>query len=244
MERIPILQMGPYLLVTIQVDMHDQLALTLQDDLAERISKTSARGVLIDISALDMVDIRAVSHHGRPNRVGRHAACGGHHLGRAGHEPAGREHRIERGAWHAPAAGAGEWLMNVVHSGSQPVRLEQDVVLARQTARKLAQDCGMRLIDLTKLVTAVSELARNTVVYGGGGDMDWQVLDDGARKGLRLTFRDEGPGIPDLKLALTDGWTSGNGLGLGLTGARRLVEEFELDTAPGQGTRVTITRWT
>jgi serine/threonine-protein kinase RsbT len=134
--------------------------------------------------------------------------------------------------------------MNVDSSGSQPVRLEQDVVLARQTARKLAQDCGMRLIDLTKLVTAVSELARNTVVYGGGGDMDWQILNDGVRKGLRLTFRDEGPGIPDLKLALTDGWTSGGGLGLGLTGARRLVEEFELDTAPGQGTRVTITRWT
>ena len=102
----------------------------------------------------------------------------------------------------------------------------------------------MRLIDLTKLVTAVSELARNTMVYGGGGDMDWQILDENARTGLRLTFRDEGPGIPDVKLAMTDGWTSGSGLGLGLTGAKRLVEEFELDTAPGKGTRVTITRWT
>ena len=102
----------------------------------------------------------------------------------------------------------------------------------------------MRLIDLTKLVTAVSELARNTMVYGGGGDMDWQILEDGLRTGVRLCFRDEGPGIPDLKLALTDGWTSGGGLGLGLTGARRLVEEFELDTEPGKGTRVTITRWT
>ena len=134
--------------------------------------------------------------------------------------------------------------MNVRSSGTQPVRIEQDVVLARQSARKLAQECGMRLIDLTKLVTAVSELARNTVVYGGGGDMDWQILEDGPRVGLRLTFRDEGPGIPDLKLALTDGWTSGGGLGLGLTGARRLVEDFELDTAPGKGTRVTIARWT
>ncbi|WP_313645921.1 anti-sigma regulatory factor, partial [Pseudomonas sp.] len=103
--------------------------------------------------------------------------------------------------------------------------------------------CGMRLVDLTKLVTAVSELARNTVVYGGGGDMDWEVLDDIGRLGLRLVFRDEGPGIPDLKLALTDGWTSGSGMGLGLTGARRLVHEFELDTVPGEGTRVTITRW-
>ena len=134
--------------------------------------------------------------------------------------------------------------MNVVNSGTQPVRIEQDVVLARQTTRKLAQDCGMRLIDLTKLVTAVSELARNTMVYGGGGDMDWQILEENGRVGLRLTFRDEGPGIPDIKLAMTDGWTSGGGLGLGLTGAKRLVNEFELDTEPGKGTRITITRWT
>lgn len=133
--------------------------------------------------------------------------------------------------------------MSIRDSGSQPVRLEQDVVLARQLARKVATECGMRLVDLTKLVTAVSELARNTVVYGGGGDMDWAVLEEAGRVGLRLVFRDEGPGIADTKLALTDGWTSGGGLGLGLTGARRLVDEFELDTAPGQGTRVTITRW-
>jgi serine/threonine-protein kinase RsbT len=99
------------------------------------------------------------------------------------------------------------------------------------------------LIDLTKLVTAVSELARNTVVYGGGGYMDWEIVERDLRSGVRLTFRDEGPGIPDIKLAMTDGWTSGGGLGLGLTGAKRLVDEFELDTAPGQGTRVTITRW-
>ncbi|MFM9380281.1 anti-sigma regulatory factor [Pseudomonas sp. UV AK001] len=134
--------------------------------------------------------------------------------------------------------------MTVRSSGTQPINLEQDVVLARQLARKLATECGMRLIDLTKLVTAVSELARNTMVYGGGGDMVWQILDDNHKVGLRLTFRDEGPGIPDIKLAMTDGWTSGSGLGLGLTGAKRLVDEFELDTAPGKGTRITITRWT
>lgn len=134
--------------------------------------------------------------------------------------------------------------MNERSSGTQPIRIEQDVVLARQTARKLAQDFGMRLIDLTKLVTAVSELARNTMVYGGGGDMDWQIVEDGLRVGVRLTFRDEGPGIPDLKLAMTDGWTSGGGLGLGLTGAKRLVDDFELDTAPGAGTRVMICKWT
>ncbi|KDD65626.1 serine/threonine-protein kinase RsbT [Pseudomonas sp. BT76 TE3572] len=134
--------------------------------------------------------------------------------------------------------------MTVRSSGTQPIHIEQDVVLARQTARKLATECGMRLIDLTKLVTAVSELARNTMVYGGGGEMDWQILDENTRTGLRLTFRDEGPGIADVKLAMTDGWTSGNGLGLGLTGAKRLVEEFELETTPGKGTRITITRWT
>ncbi|RYJ62867.1 ATP-binding protein [Pseudomonas songnenensis] len=134
--------------------------------------------------------------------------------------------------------------MIVRSSGSQPVRLEQDVVLARQTVRKLTQECAMRLIDQTKLVTAVSELARNTVVYGGGGDMDWQLLEDGARVGVRLTFRDEGPGIADIKLAMTDGWTSGSGLGLGLTGAKRLVDEFELHSTVGVGTRITITRWT
>ncbi|WP_426156910.1 anti-sigma regulatory factor [Pseudomonas sp. TSRC2-2] len=134
--------------------------------------------------------------------------------------------------------------MTVRSSGTQPISIEQDVVLARQTTRKLATECGMRLIDLTKLVTAVSELARNTMVYGGGGDMDWQILEENGRVGLRITFRDEGPGIPDIKLAMTDGWTSGSGLGLGLTGAKRLVNEFELDTEPGKGTRITITRWT
>jgi len=134
--------------------------------------------------------------------------------------------------------------MTIREHGSQTVRIEQDVVLARQLTRKLASDCGMRLVDLTKLVTAVSELARNTVVYGGGGAMDWEVIEEAGRTGVRLVFRDEGPGIADIKLAMTDGWTSGSGMGLGLTGAKRLVQEFELDTEPGKGTRITITRWT
>ena len=133
--------------------------------------------------------------------------------------------------------------MIIERSGTHPVRSEPDVVLARQVVRRLAQDCGLRLIDQTKLVTAASELARNAVVYGGGGDMDWQVISEGARTGIRLTFRDNGPGIADLKLAMTDGWTSGQGLGLGLTGSKRLVDEFELDSAPNKGTRVTVTRW-
>lgn len=134
--------------------------------------------------------------------------------------------------------------MTVLKSGSQAVRIEQDVVLARQTARKLAVECGLRLVDQTKLITAASELARNTVIYGGGGDMDWEILEEDRRKGLRLTFRDEGPGIADLKLAMTDGWTSGNGLGLGLTGAKRLVDDFSVESAPGAGTRVMICKWT
>lgn len=134
--------------------------------------------------------------------------------------------------------------MNVRSRGTMPVRVEQDVVLARQTVRRVAQECGLRLVDQTKLITAASELARNAVIYGGGGDMDWEILEDGARTGVRLVFRDQGPGIADLKLAMTDGWTSGSGLGLGLTGAKRLVNEFELDSAPGKGTRVTIVRWT
>ena len=130
-----------------------------------------------------------------------------------------------------------------LESGSQDVGIEQDVVVARQTVRKLATRCGMRLVDQTKFITAASELARNAVIYGGGGRMDWEILENGARKGLRLDFRDEGPGIADLKLAMTDGWTSGTGLGLGLTGAKRLVDQFDIDTAPGRGTRVTIVKW-
>jgi serine/threonine-protein kinase RsbT len=134
--------------------------------------------------------------------------------------------------------------MNVLKSGSQPVRIEQDVVMARQVARKLAVEAGLRLIDQTKLVTAASELARNTVVYGRGGDMDWEILEEERRKGLRLTFRDQGPGIADMKLAMTDGWTSGGGLGLGLTGAKRLVDDFSVESSPGEGTRVMICKWT
>lgn len=128
-------------------------------------------------------------------------------------------------------------------SGSLPIRVEQDVVLARQAARQAAVACRMRLIDQTKLVTAASELARNAVIYGGGGSMEWDVVDSGMRRGLRLVFSDNGPGIPDIAQALTDGWTSGSGMGLGLSGSRRLVDQFELESEPGKGTRVAITKW-
>jgi serine/threonine-protein kinase RsbT len=99
------------------------------------------------------------------------------------------------------------------------------------------------LVDQTKMVTAASELARNTMTYGGGGNLTWEVRLDGARTGLKLTFEDAGPGIPDLDLAMKDGWTSGSGMGLGLSGSKRLVNDFEIFSKPGEGTRVAITRW-
>lgn len=123
------------------------------------------------------------------------------------------------------------------------VRTPEDIVRMRQAVREEASVLGFSLVDQTKLVTAASELARNTLVYGGGGDVLLERLAQGVRKGLRLTFRDEGPGIADVNLALKDGFTSGGGLGLGLGGAKRLSNEFSIDTAPGKGTRVMIARW-
>jgi serine/threonine-protein kinase RsbT len=116
-------------------------------------------------------------------------------------------------------------------------------VAVRQLVRKLSQESSFSLVDQTKMVTAASELARNTLIYGGGGEMHWELLLDGMRKGLRLAFEDKGPGIPNLELAMMDGWTSGKGLGMGLSGSKRLVNEFQLESQPGQGTRVTITRF-
>lgn len=128
-------------------------------------------------------------------------------------------------------------------AGTLPLRSEQDIVAARQAVRRHATGLRFSLVDQTKMVTAASELARNTLVYGGGGEMHWRRVRNGAREGLELAFVDEGPGIPDLDLALKDGWTSGSGLGLGLSGSRRLVNDFHIESAPGQGTRVVITRW-
>jgi len=127
--------------------------------------------------------------------------------------------------------------------GSVPLRVEADIVASRQVVRKLAVQLKFSLVDQTKMITAASELSRNTVVYGGGGEMEWELLTDGIKQGLRLRFRDQGPGIADLDLALKDGWTSGNGMGLGLSGSRRLVHEFELESAVGVGTCVSVTRW-
>jgi serine/threonine-protein kinase RsbT len=123
------------------------------------------------------------------------------------------------------------------------MRAEDDVVRARQAVRALAVELGFSLVDQTKLVTAASELARNTVVYGGGGTMHLEVVEEGVRTGLRLLFEDQGPGIPDLERALSDGFTTGGGLGLGLGGARRLVNDFTIQSAPGEGTRITVAKW-
>lgn len=128
-------------------------------------------------------------------------------------------------------------------AGALPVRSEPDIVLARQLVRKLTQELKFSLVDQTKMITAASELSRNTLVYGGGGAMEWSFVQQGVRSGLRLAFVDQGPGIPDMELAMKDGWTSGGGLGMGLSGSKRLVNDFEIDSAPGRGTRVTITRW-
>ncbi|MBG1240890.1 anti-sigma regulatory factor [Nostoc sp. NZL] len=118
-----------------------------------------------------------------------------------------------------------------------------DVVLVRQAVRQLGVEIGFGLVDQTKIVTAASELARNTLEYGGGGTVKLETLQEGRRRGLRLTFEDQGPGIPDIDLALKDGFTTGGGLGMGLGGAKRLANEFEIQSAVGEGTRVTIVRW-
>lgn len=123
------------------------------------------------------------------------------------------------------------------------IQSSADVVLVRQRVRQLAVEMKFGLVDQTKLVTAVSELARNTLDYGGGGTALIEILDEGYRRGLRLTFTDQGPGIPDIELALQDGYTTGNGLGMGLSGAKRLVSEFNIDSTVGKGTTVTITKW-
>jgi serine/threonine-protein kinase RsbT len=117
------------------------------------------------------------------------------------------------------------------------------VVIVRQAVRKAGVEAGFTLVDQTKIITAASELARNAFIHGGGGTVLIERMEEGARKGLRLTFTDQGPGIPDIEKALKDGYTSGNGLGLGLGGAKRLSNEFSIWSEPAKGTRVTITRW-
>jgi serine/threonine-protein kinase RsbT len=133
--------------------------------------------------------------------------------------------------------------MPTLHTEQQLIQSAEDVVLVRQTVRARAVEAGFSLVDQTKLVTAASELARNALEHGGGGHMLLEVLNDGIRRAVRLTFEDQGPGIKDINQALKDGFTTGRGLGLGLGGAKRLSNEFSIDSRIGRGTKVTITRW-
>jgi serine/threonine-protein kinase RsbT len=134
--------------------------------------------------------------------------------------------------------------MTVARTEKLPVQTSEDIVKVRQAVRAWAVQLGFSLVDQTKIVTAASELARNTVVYGGGGTVELESLLEPGRRGLRLTFADQGAGIADLERALKDGFTTGHGLGLGLGGAKRLSNEFEIRSQPGAGTTVRITRWT
>jgi serine/threonine-protein kinase RsbT len=133
--------------------------------------------------------------------------------------------------------------MAVLRHESHPIRSSEDVVSVRRVVREWSIAAGFSLVDQTKMITAASEIARNAVEYGGGGTLLLELLSEGARRGLRLVFEDRGPGIADVELALRDGFTSGGGLGLGLGGARRLSNEFAIESAPGKGTRVVLVRW-
>jgi serine/threonine-protein kinase RsbT len=133
--------------------------------------------------------------------------------------------------------------MNAVATESLPLRTPEDVVIVRQAVRRRAVEIGLSLVDQTKIVTAASELARNTIQHGGGGNALIEIVSDGGRRGVRLACEDRGPGIADIALAMRDGYSTGGGLGLGLSGSKRLANEFAITSQPGVGTRVVITRW-
>ena len=133
--------------------------------------------------------------------------------------------------------------MNILQRDSLPIRQESDLVAIRRSVRAWAIELGFSIVDQTKIVTAASELARNTLMHGGGGDMHLEKLEKLGRGGLRLIFEDQGRGIPDLALAMTDGYTSGGGLGLGMGGSRRLVNDFLVESQVGLGTKITVIRW-
>ncbi len=256
MQRIPILQMGKCLLVTIQVDLQDQTALALQDDLSAKIEATGAHGVLIDISALEIVDsfigrmLAGISGIARVLDattvvVGMQPAVAitlvelGLSL-----EGVRTALNVERGMQMLRDAAEEDGLDAADLRARWSCATEQDIVMSRQTVRKLTQELSFSLVDQTKMITAASELSRNTVVYGGGGEMRWQIVTQGLEDRPAPRVRGQGArASPTSTLALTDGWTSGKGLGVGLSGSKRLVNEFDIRTAVGEGTCVTITRW-
>ena len=134
-------------------------------------------------------------------------------------------------------------MVIVEHRETVAIKTSEDVVRVRQSVRDQATKSGLSLVDQTKIITAASEIARNTINYGGGGEALVERLADGVKRGVRLVFSDKGPGIPDIPLAMTDGYTTGGGLGLGMSGAKRLSSEFAVESVVGQGTKVTLTRW-
>jgi serine/threonine-protein kinase RsbT len=134
-------------------------------------------------------------------------------------------------------------MLTIEKTKTVPVRSSEDVVKVRQLTREWALERGLGLVEQTKIVTAASELARNMLIYGGGGDVTVEAILNDRQKGVRLTFSDQGPGIPDIERAMRDGYTTGQGLGLGLGGARRLCSEFHIESEPGKGTTVVIVRW-
>lgn len=133
--------------------------------------------------------------------------------------------------------------MDVLRTESLPIQNSADIVIVRQQVRTLAGEIGLSLVDQTKIVTAASELARNTLDHGRGGHVQLELLKNGTRAGLKLVFEDRGPGIKDIALAMTDGYTTGGGLGLGLSGSKRLVNDFDIQSKLGEGTRITVVRW-
>ena len=238
--------------------MHDKLAMQLQDDVTQRISDWGSTGVLIDISSLEIVDSfigRMLANIAAMSRVlGAETVV-------VGMQPAVAITLVELGmslpgvrtALNVESGmellyGIGrnftrEPGMTVVKRELLPLQTSSDVVVARQKVRQWAIELRFSLVDQTKLVTAASELARNALDHGKGGEMTIEVVNGAVRIRLKLTFEDNGPGIPDIEAALKDGFTTGAGMGLGLGGSKRLVNEFSIESEVGKGTKVTVIRW-
>lgn len=258
MDRIPILKIGPALLVTIQVDLHDDVAMALEEDLGNRIVKSGAKGVLIDISALEIVDSfigRTLANIAGVARlldaetvvVGMRPAVAITLVELGLSMPESAPPSMPSAAWrssgHASRRSARPTIMSSTNVERHVIQNSDDVVRVRQAVRRAALDAGLSLVDQTKIITAASELARNTLDHGGGGEALLERLADGGRSGVRIRFEDTGPGIADIDAALRPGFTTGRGMGLGLGGARQLSNEFSIVSELGQGTRVTIARW-